>query len=176
MCIGVLPTWISVPSIFGARKGVGCPQTGVAGGYEPWYGCWGLNLGPLNEQQQVHLTTELSLQPMLCLYYGCTWLATSSFCCLDLSTMTDLALELWVKWILYPLSYFSPGILTQQWKIKLRHWVSTVPFVGKAPQIYQNYPTKTIKRHTCRPWECILTRSGEKKICSSYAGSHANKT
>lgn len=59
MCLGVLPTYISMPSTFGARKGVGCPETRDMNVYEPKYGCQEWNLGSLEEQ--VNLSTELSL-------------------------------------------------------------------------------------------------------------------
>lgn len=76
MCLAVLPTCISMPSTFGARKGVGYPETRDTDDYEPQYGCQEWNLGSLEEQ--VNLTTQLSLQPTPCLHYGRMWLAVSS--------------------------------------------------------------------------------------------------
>lgn len=74
-----MPTCIFMSSIFGARKGVGWPETGDTQGYEAQYGCQEWNLGFLVEQ--VNLTTELSIQFTPCLYCGCMWLAASSPCC-----------------------------------------------------------------------------------------------
>ena len=45
------------------EDGFRSPETGVAGACELLpYGCWKLNLGPL-EEQTVLLTTKLALQP-----------------------------------------------------------------------------------------------------------------
>jgi hypothetical protein len=43
------------------EKGIGSPGTGVSNSCERQYGCWGSNLGPL-EEHPVRLTTEPSLQ------------------------------------------------------------------------------------------------------------------
>ena len=47
-----------------ARRGHWIPGTGVINDCELPCGCWELNLGPLEEQQLVLLTTEPSLQPV----------------------------------------------------------------------------------------------------------------
>jgi hypothetical protein len=41
------------------EEGIESPGTGFTDGCEPSFGCWELNLGPL-EEQPVSLTTELS--------------------------------------------------------------------------------------------------------------------
>lgn len=44
-----------------SEEGVGCPETRVIGSCEPlWYGCWGPNPGPLQDQQVLitHLSTH----------------------------------------------------------------------------------------------------------------------
>ena len=45
-------------------EGVRCPRTGVKDSCGPPCGCWELNSNPL-EEQQVPLTTEPALQPLI---------------------------------------------------------------------------------------------------------------
>ena len=50
------------------EKGIGFPGTGVTDGREPPCGCWGLNLGPL-EEQPVLLIAEPPLQSHAFIYF-----------------------------------------------------------------------------------------------------------
>lgn len=51
-------------------KGVGSPRTGITDSCEPSWGYQGLSPGPLEQQQPVLLTSELSLQHLLFLIMG----------------------------------------------------------------------------------------------------------
>ena len=68
MCMGVLPACMSVNHLHAwdprrPEDDIRSPETGVIGGCKLLpYGCWELNLGPL-EEQTVLLTTKLALQP-----------------------------------------------------------------------------------------------------------------
>lgn len=69
VCLGILPACMCTPCVClvltGARKrelDLGCPGIGVMGSCEPSCGCWGLNVGLLEEHQKF-LATKQFLQP-----------------------------------------------------------------------------------------------------------------
>jgi hypothetical protein len=66
MCLGILPTYISINHVHAwclqwPEQGVRSPGAGITDHCEPPCRCWELNPGPLQEQP-VLLTTEPSFQ------------------------------------------------------------------------------------------------------------------
>lgn len=72
MCVSVsvcMHTCVSLCAMpMESPRGCQIPRTRVKGGYKlpDWYGCWGLNAGPL-KGDYVLLTSEPSIQPQLAL-------------------------------------------------------------------------------------------------------------
>lgn len=63
VCLDVFVCFMGMPSAHGAERGNQIHWTGVTDGLTRVTRCWTLNSGPL--QQQVLLTAEVSLQPLL---------------------------------------------------------------------------------------------------------------